>query len=206
MPLIDLSAELIFFIASFVRQVDLLNLSLVCKHLRAVTEPELYREYSNLHSSHSIVPFIKRVIEDERLTRYVERIDLRSWDTLETFNPVFYEVHPRFRDEHNKAAEFNKYRPKEPLRDEYELYTAAAKAAGIITEIIPYPSKSLIIEKVAPMEAHELDPDMLWHDLIFDDEISFNSLPYDQRFCHTLRAGIEDPLVVLMVAMLPNVS
>jgi hypothetical protein len=119
---------------------------------------------------------------------------------------VFYEVHPCFRDKYNKAAEFDEYRPKKPLKDKYELYTAAAKAADIITEILPYATKSLIIKEAVPIKARELNPDVLWYDLIFDNDTSFNSLPHNQRFFHILRADIEDPLFVLMVVMLPNVS
>ncbi|KAJ4379546.1 hypothetical protein N0V86_004727 [Didymella sp. IMI 355093] len=104
MSLLDLSAELILFIASDVRQVDLLNISLVCKHLKAVTEPELYREYSSPH---------------ERFTRYVKKIDLRYWHILNRFNPEYYEpVHPRFKAEHDKAGKFDENRPKEPSKEE----------------------------------------------------------------------------------------
>ena len=74
----------------------------------------------------------------------------------------------------------------------------------MITETLPYAATSPIIEKAVPTEAHELDEDVLWYDLIFDDETSFNSLPHDQRSFHVLRADIEDPLVFLMVAMLLN--
>lgn len=52
------------------------SISLVYKHLRFVTEPELYREYSNL-CSRPFAPFVKRFISDEKFTRYVKEIDLR---------------------------------------------------------------------------------------------------------------------------------
>jgi hypothetical protein len=205
MSLLDLSSELILSIASDVRQVDLLNISLVCKRLRAVTEPELYREYSNLRSR-PFAPFVKRLISDERFTRYVKKIDLRYWHTLDSFKPENYEVHPRFQAEHDKAGEFDENRPKEPSKEEYEMYTAAAKAAGLIAEVVPYSKTSQIVEAARPMRPHDLDPEKRWYDLLFGDETSFSSISYDKRFCHILRAGIDDPLVVLIVAMLPNVS
>jgi hypothetical protein len=90
MSLLDLSAELILSIASHVRQADLPNISLVCKHLKVITEPELYREYTNF-GLRLFAPFIKRLISDERFTRYVKKIDLRYWETLEKFNPIDHE-------------------------------------------------------------------------------------------------------------------
>lgn len=211
MPLVNLSPELILSIASRLRQVDLLNVTLVCKHLRAVTEPELCREYSNPRlNNRSLVPFVKQVLKDERFARCIKKLDLRNWNTLDHFNPLYMEVHPRFRDQHNKAAEFDKSCAtdlfQQPSKEDYMLYATAAQAAGIISETIPYEARSCIIDKVRPMERDQLDPDVLWYDCIFGDETAFKDLSYDQRFCHTLRAGIEDPLVVLVISTLPNVS
>lgn len=206
MSLLELSAELILSIASHVRQVDLLNISLVCKHLKAVTEPELYREYSNLRSR-PLAPFVKRLISDERFTRYVRKIDMRYWKTLNEFNPDDYEpVHPRLRAEHDKSDHFDESRPTEPTKEEYEMYTAAARAAGLIAEVVPYSTTSRIVDAVRSMRLDDLDPKVHWYDLLFNDETSLKSVSYDKRFCHILRAGIDDPLVVLIVAMLPNVS
>lgn len=211
MPLVDLSPELILSIASYLRQVDLLNVALVCKRLQATTEPELYREYSNPRlSNRPIVPFVKRVLQDDRFARCIKKLDLRGWNTLDRFNPLYSEVHPRFREQYNKAAEFDEGRKRdlchEPSMEEYMLYTTAACDAGIISEVLPYEAKSRIVEKVRPLERNNLDPDMPWYDFMFDDGTTLRDLSFDRRFCHILRAGLEDPLVILVISALPNVS
>src|SRR5215813_11288199 len=74
----DLSTELLLHIASFLSQVDLLNISLTDKHLRGCTEPELYREYTNVRPyGRSFKPFLRRMIERPDLTRHVRRLELR---------------------------------------------------------------------------------------------------------------------------------
>ena len=177
MSLLDLSAELILFIASHVRQVDLLNISLVCKHLKVVTEPELYREYTNLRSR-PFAPFIKRLISDERFTRYVKKLDLRYWDTLEKFNPIDHEpINPHFRAELDKEGHFDQSRPKEPTKEEYEMYTAAAKAGGLIAEMVPYSVTSHIVDMARPTRFDNIEPEKRWYDLLFGDETSFSKNP-----------------------------
>ncbi|KAJ4379545.1 hypothetical protein N0V86_004726 [Didymella sp. IMI 355093] len=86
------------------------------------------------------------------------------------------------------------------------MYTAAAKTSGLIAEVVPYSKTSQIVEAARPMRLDDLDPEKRWYDLLFGDETSFRSTTYDKRFCHILRAGIDNPLVVLIVVMLPNVS
>ncbi|KAF3044477.1 hypothetical protein E8E11_000738 [Didymella keratinophila] len=107
---------------------------------------------------------------------------------------------------HDKASHFDEFRPKEPTKEEYEMYTAAAKAAGLIIEVVPYGATSHIVDMARRMRRENMDSEKQWYDLLFGDETSFSKIPYDKRFCLILRAGLDDALVVLMVAMLPNVS
>lgn len=70
MDLFDLPPEIILEIVHFLLQTDLLNISLVCKHLRSVTEPELFREYTNARENkRSFKPFIVRLLDRPELAR-----------------------------------------------------------------------------------------------------------------------------------------
>jgi hypothetical protein len=85
MSLLNLSPELLLLISSNLRQVQLLNLLLVCKRLHAAVEPELYREYNNsLLHCRPLLPFIRKLLERPLLQNYVRQINLFAWSTLET--------------------------------------------------------------------------------------------------------------------------
>lgn len=47
---------------------------------------------------------------------------------------------------------------------------------------------------------------ILGYEHLFDDEVHFNDVPYDTKFCQLLRTGVEDAQVVLLLAMLPNLQ
>ncbi|KAF1846507.1 uncharacterized protein K460DRAFT_417571 [Cucurbitaria berberidis CBS 394.84] len=196
MALLDLSAELLLSIAADLRQVDLLNISLTCKRLRHVTEPELYREYNNLRPGcHPFLPFIKKIIERPELAKHVRRVDLRSWQTVDIFHPVFGLT----------DLAFEKVQANALTESDYTLLAEASKAAGVITAVDRYNSKSRVVEKCG-LTRHKpllVDP---WYIHLFDDKVPFDEIPYDRKYCQLLRSGIEDPLVVLLLALLPNVN
>ena len=74
------SSELLLTIASYLPQVQLLNLSLVCKQLHVMIQPELYREYKNPSLySRSLLPFIRKLVDRPELTKYVRRVDLHPY-------------------------------------------------------------------------------------------------------------------------------
>lgn len=206
MSLLDLSSELLLSIASFLRQVDLLNLALTCSTLRCTTEPELYREYSNPRLySRSFLPFVKKILERPELCKYVKKLDFKNWDTLDAFNPTYYERLDGAPDEGFKEAEFDQDRHPEPTEAEYLMITEAAKMAGVITDVFPFEQESHIVNVAKPMKSRGLDSLEPWYTYVFDRDIAFSQLPYDRKFCQILRAGLEDSLVVLIVALLPNV-
>lgn len=90
--LLALSNELLLIIASFLPQVDLLNLTLTSKRLRNSTEPELFREYINpIFMGRSCKPFLRRIIGNPGLARYVRYLDIKTWTTLVEENPHFGE-------------------------------------------------------------------------------------------------------------------
>jgi hypothetical protein len=144
MSLLGLSSELLLLIASFVRQVDLLNVSLVCKQLHFAIEPELYREYSNSRLyARSILPFIRKMIERPDLAKYVHQVDLHGWDSFDTFFPLEYNG--------KSGLEPDVYRQEELTQRDYHVLTQAARLAGVIDTIDAYEPSSRLLAKVESM-------------------------------------------------------
>jgi hypothetical protein len=197
--LVDLTPELLLCVAAHLRQTDLLNVSLTNSYLRAATEPELYREYINPRLyGRSFVPFLLRLIEYPGLVKYVQRLELKGWITLNKFDPEMGD---------RTEEGFDNYRPPEPSEAEYQLLAQAAKRIGVVASIFPYEAHSTVVEQARGIAVGyvELDWDSAWYEYIFDPELSIADIPYDQKFCQLLRAGIQDAHVVLLVALLPNV-
>jgi hypothetical protein len=197
--LVDLTPELLLCIAAHLRQTDLLNVSLTSHRLRAITEPELYREYINPRLyGRSFVPFLLRLIERPVLVKYVHRLELKGWITLNKFDPEMGD---------GTGEQFDAYQPPQPSEAEYQLLAQAAKQAGVVASIFPYERHSVVAVRARAIAVGyiEFDEDSAWYEYIFDPEISIADIPYDQKFCQLLRAGIQDAHVVLLVALLPNV-
>ena len=188
MAILDcLSAELVLCITSFLRQVDLLNLSLTCKRINGVTKPERFREYRNVKiGGRSFLPFIVKVLQNPELSRYVHRVDLKEWTTLEDFNLLG-----------SPSTELS--------RVEYAMLTEAAKDAGVIADVLPYERKSYVVKQARTDICDDIGVMGAWYIYAFRRDVAFHDLSYDRKFCQMLRAGIEDPLIVLLMALLPNV-
>ena len=60
---------------------------------------------------------------------------------------------------------FNQTRSKEPTKEEYEIYTAAAKAADLITKVVPYGVTNHIVNMTRPMRFDNIDPEKRWYNL-----------------------------------------
>lgn len=56
------------------------------------------------------------------------------------------------------------------------------------------------------MSSRDVGPGKNWYDNAFDQNLVFSEIGYDRKFCQLLRAGIEDPLVVLLLALVPNIK
>ncbi|KAF9694675.1 hypothetical protein EKO04_007551 [Ascochyta lentis] len=208
--ILELSSELILCIASFLEQVDLLNVSLTCKRLNEVTEPELYREYSNprLHSR-AVAQFVRRVIRKPEIARYVKRIDIKGWETLDGLQPGNYEASEALSGilttREKKIEDFERWLAQEPTENEYNRLIEAAKATGIIEEVFPYEAESTVISKSKPMLSADVPDGSIWFTHVFDNNIASDDIPQDRKFCQLLRAGIDDAYVVLLLSLLPNV-
>jgi hypothetical protein len=150
MSLLDLSPELLLIVATHVRQVDLLNLSLVCKHLNCALEPELYREYNNPRLYvRPILPFIQKLIAHPVLAKHVRKVDLHPWEFIGLVEP--------FPDEEGEP-DYDELRTHELSQEDYYLYAQAAKAAGVISAIDPYESSSRLIDKAATLSKTQDEP------------------------------------------------
>lgn len=86
------------------------------------------------------------------------------------------------------------------------MYNAAAKAVGLIAEVVPYGATSHDVDMVQPMTRDGMDSEKRRYDLLFGNEASFSRIPYDKKLCHILQAGHDDTLAVMTTTMLPNVS
>lgn len=207
--LLDLSAEIILSIAFLLRRADLLNISLTCKRLNVTTEPALFREYRNrrLKRSHPLSKFVLRIVKRPNLAKYVKVVDVKGWDTLDSFNPKYYEVAPQFEQTREaKQLGFCENRDPEPTMEEYVLCTEAAKNAGIIESIFPYEQESSVLSRAKSMLSSDLRHGTRFYTYLFDKDTPMQALSSDQKFCQLLRAGIEDPFAMLLFAILPNVG
>jgi hypothetical protein len=194
--LTDLSVELLLSVASFLTQLDLLNITLTNKYLRAATEPELFREYVNrCIYGRSFLPFIRLLLERPEIARHVRRLELKPWETLDCLNPIY----------HQKQLDTQSM-PPQPSELEYMLVTNAAKTLGIIDYIAPYELESSLISKAnSLLKSGPESVPQPWFKDIFDSEVITSQTSYSQNFCMFLRAGIEDPYVAVLIHMLPNI-
>lgn len=144
----DLSAELLLIVASYLSQVDLLNISITCKQLRYVTEPELYREYYNARlDRRHVKPYVLRLISRPDLWKYVRSlaIESRSCDRGERF--------------FSKAKEEYLFPGTGPLtRDQYEVVTDAAVRAGLILRALAWDAVVDLPARVRDLEYLRPDP------------------------------------------------
>ncbi|KAE9966399.1 hypothetical protein EG328_008978 [Venturia inaequalis] len=193
--LADLSTELLLHIASFLPQVDLLNISLTSTTLRNATEAELYREWTNiLHfdSKRKILPFVRRIIDYPRLARYVQLLETDLWSTLTDWDPEF------------ESEDIDCVLSPE----DYEYFANAALSANIIASIREYDHKSNIVARAVAM-VDLVDEEPLhhirgWSNFLYEPNTYIDQVPFDDKFCQSLQAGIEEPLFLLAFTLLNN--
>jgi hypothetical protein len=140
MRIVDLAPELLLHTAACLSQADLLILAITCKHLRNVTQPELYREYINTYRlGRSFKPFVMRIIERPELAKHVHRVELRACSHVGDLDP--WDMTPEdarcIGDEANSVSE-----------DNYQALVNAAVHAGIIDTALPFEAESSIVERM----------------------------------------------------------
>jgi hypothetical protein len=206
MALLDLSAELLLHISSFLRLQDLLNVSLTIRHLHSVTESELFREYSNTsHHSRSFLPFLRRIIHRSDLCRHVRKLSLRHWTTFQAFSTKGCEFYSNIHNDSQQRFHFDSLSDNELIQADYLLLTQAARAAKVITEIVSYEQCGCNIMTTESWKLIKTGSPGDASTRALAPQLRRSDTSYDRMFCQMLRAGIEDPLVVLLIALLPNV-
>ncbi|KAE9961511.1 hypothetical protein BLS_001888 [Venturia inaequalis] len=190
--LLELSTELLLMIASFLSQEDLLNISLTSKDLRTRTELELLREYTNIQLyGRSCKPLLRRLIEKPEVRRHVHRLDLKNWSTLVEINPLF--------GTHEEPA---------LSTEDYDCFTEAARVAGLISSVLPFDPHSDLVKRSNDLCPEEWNNEKIpgWYDYLYEPDCHFENVHFVSKFCELLQAGIEDPLFMLMLTLLPNVQ
>jgi hypothetical protein len=193
----NLIPELLLNVATFLSQTDLLTLTLTNKHLKKVTEPELFKEFVNRESygSSSIKRFILTVLDRPHLAKYVHRVHLGSYYHLQHVGPSAY-----YLDEFPDCEE-----------NEYQRLCEAAVDAGVIGNILPFKPTSTVREFFSSFDPNASDPPWVhesgtdWYTYIYDGTIRIEDIPYDTQFCELLHLGLDEPFVVLLLAILPDV-
>src|SRR2546429_5690068 len=66
-------------------------------------------------------------------------------------------------------------------------------------------SGGLIKRALRVLDYGHWNDDGTWYDYIYNPHKHIDEVSFDNKFCQLLRAGLEDPQVLLMIALLPNV-
>ncbi|KAF2448721.1 hypothetical protein P171DRAFT_518197 [Karstenula rhodostoma CBS 690.94] len=213
MPLAQLSTELLLLIASHLSQLDLLNVSLASKYLHSATEPALYREFHPpCLQRRPLYLFIKALLKDPKRLQYVHSLQLPRWEIIDPPNEE-----NRFEpDDVQKLAITEEKRlyhsmtlgwdpnkvPGQYLNSEdYELFTSAAAVAGFIRDVVPYEKGAVELKGVE--KSYDVYGTTLYYWYYFSTA-DLETLPLDEKFCHLLRAGVDDAYMVLLLSLLTN--
>lgn len=85
---------------------------------------------------------------------------------------------------------------------DYELFTSAAVASGYLRDVLPYDEGAIEWKHVDESIDTYGESLFYWYYLSSTD---VEGLSLDARFCHLLRAGVDDAYVVLLMSLLTNV-
>ncbi|KNG52860.1 hypothetical protein TW65_09315 [Stemphylium lycopersici] len=171
-------------------------MTLVCRRLQSFTEPALFREYTNAsRCSRPFLPFLERIILRPDLRSHTRKLHLRPWTTLGTIRDEDFEPIVKAHRHTRERPEPGSMRATGPNAVEYLMLAQSAKAAKLIDEILPFDRHTF----------HVKGPDTTRSNTTHYAEYGMTRA-FDRMFCEMLREGIEDPLVVLLIALLPNVT
>jgi len=102
--------------------------------------------------------------------------------------------------------EYGEYEFPELTVDEYRFLTDAASSTELISKAQRYGRTSDLIKRLQrPLDRGDWNEDGMWYEYIYSPHKHIDKVSFDNKFCQLLRAGIEDPQVLLMIALLPNV-
>ncbi|KAF2499310.1 hypothetical protein BU16DRAFT_535679 [Lophium mytilinum] len=181
----DLATEILDLIFSFLTsKSDILNTALVCKQFRDSAEPLFYHDYvhdgSDKEKAGSLTPFIRQIIKHPDLAARVKHVTLHSW----TYG----------------IAEDQQVISDEDL----SAFVGAAREANILD-----PTK----------EVHQLITDAGITNLIDPDDVDWEDSPEppeahgdtisghdDAEWIQQMQLGIEEPRIILLLAILPGIK
>ncbi|KAL0260708.1 hypothetical protein SLS55_004398 [Diplodia seriata] len=202
--LYDLPPELLDWVISYADQVDLLNLSLVCKSINKLVAAHLYSEYinTNLQYRRHLSNFLLIVSKHANLAHHVRRVELGVWNTKLVY------LHPGFRKDVPKLPD-----------DMFDSFVAAAKQSGLVHQdqdcehLRPIKKNNeLWCEYGSTYDSDGFDSDDL-DEVDSDLSESVSSTPSrrpkphdDVEFLRCLKHGLEDPQVILLLSKLPRLQ
>lgn len=127
-----------------------------------------------------------------------ETLDGLRSDKFERFDIAAVEERRRL-----KVETFDRYLRPEPIEREYYFFCESGIRTGVIKYYLPYEAESSVIRRSRPM----LDSDdSRWYTGVYGYSVTAQNISYEQRFCQSLRAGIDDAYAFVPLAILPNVS
>jgi hypothetical protein len=184
-----LPSEILTLIAADLARPDLLNLCFVSKLWHEISEPLLWRRFTFARADsfdfswrpsaprQLFDSLIRRLIDQPERAEWIRRLDLRSWSTL-------------------LDHEDNDYEPSRLTQRDFLDFFDLAKQLHIISENA---SASFYIDH----------PDKAIHDQYHRDynpEPNDGNCPEDRDWVNLLHAGYEEPLVMVLVALLPRLE
>lgn len=84
---------------------------------------------------------------------------------------------------------------------DYELFTSAAVASGCLRDVLPYEKGAVKLKDVE--KSYDVYRTTLFYWYYFST-VGLESLPFDEKFCHLLRAGVDEAYMVLLLSLLSN--
>jgi len=184
----SLPTELLSDIASFLSSHDLFRVALVSRKWRDIAEPHLYHTYRSPSMSSArrrdgrpsgppFRLFLRRLIEQPDFAVNVRRLDLQRWSTL--FN-----------------IQIPGFLPPNPSQEDLQAALTAAKACKLVSEDasldLGLKEGEVLFPKLLGFSGAAIDPT--------------DGKPWQEKWLRQLHAGLDDPLVILMVALLHRVE
>jgi hypothetical protein len=124
---------------------------------------------------------VHRILRQRALARCLKSVDIVGLGGLNRMNPRHCSLPLLYEEAREKKAELlTRFQMFGPSEEQYLLLTLAAKAAGIIDEIVPYEHESMPHAKIKPL-FFPLSSNALvnpYETYLLDRDDAFHILPY----------------------------
>ncbi|KAF2442550.1 hypothetical protein P171DRAFT_434025 [Karstenula rhodostoma CBS 690.94] len=161
--------------------------------------PEEYWKYDS--SEDDNLSFTQSVVDKSFNDFYNDNSPRQYWNPDNDMTDEEYDMWWEITEPEKDVRDYSiaVQRKREPDEVTYKFYTDAARAAGIISHVLEYHGQNELRQK---LRSKQFCKTTFRRESGWDEYLEH--LPYDQRFCMGLRAGAEEPIVVLLLALLPN--